>query len=63
MPDVTLFVDDDGDVTVLCTGGGSPLLSLSLLSLSLLSLLLSLLSLCSMSMMMVTHQCDVQEVL
>ena len=58
MPDVTLFVDDDGDVTVLCTGGGSPLLSLSLLS-----LLLSLLSLCSMSMMMVTHQCDVQEVL
>ena len=51
MPDVTLFVDDDGDVTVLCTGGGSPLLSLSLLSL------------CSMSMMMVTHQCDVQEVL
>ena len=60
MPDVTLFVDDDGDVTVLCTGGGSPLLSLSL---SLSSLLLSLLSLCSMSMMMVTHQCDVQEVL
>ena len=58
MPDVTLFVDGDGDVTVLCTGGGSPLLSLSLLS-----LLLSLLSLCSMSMMMVTHQCDVQEVL
>ena len=58
MPDVTLFVDDDGDVTVLCTGGGSPLLSLSLLS-----LLLLLLSLCSMSMMMVTHQCDVQEVL
>ena len=60
MPDVTLFVDDDGDVAVLCTGG--PLLSLSL-SLSLSSLLLSLLSLCSMSMMMVTHQCDVQEVL
>ena len=58
MSDVTLFVDDDGDVTVLCTGG--PLLSLSL---SLSSLLLSLLSLCSMSMMMVTHQCDVQEVL
>ena len=56
MSDVTLFVDDDGDVTVLCTGG--PLLSLSLSS-----LLLSLLSLCSMSMMMVTHQCDVQEVL